>query len=178
MDKKERVSIYIDGSNFYNNIKLIKRKNERVNYAKLITLLAKDREIISIFYYVAPLDKQYNYQKYLDHGKFLNFLRQIPKFNVVLCELKKEDKAYGIKEDDVHLAVDLVGDAYENKYDTAIIVSGDADFLPAIKRVKKINKKVENAYFRSSSAYKLRNTCNSSIKLYKLVGEFMEKKDS
>lgn len=39
------------------------------------------------------------------------------------------------KKSDVHLAIDLVGDAHKNKYDTAILVSGDADFIPAIEYV-------------------------------------------
>jgi uncharacterized LabA/DUF88 family protein len=40
----------------------------------------------------------------------------------------------------------LVSRAYENLYDTALIVSGDEDFVPAIRKVQKLGKKVENIY--------------------------------
>ena len=53
----------------------------------------------------------------------------------------KTDK-YHEKGVDVLMAVDLLVGAYENIYDTAILVSGDGDFVPAIQRVQKLNKKV------------------------------------
>ena len=39
------------------------------------------------------------------------------------------------KETDVHIATDLVGHSYENEYDTAFVMSGDSDLIPAIKYV-------------------------------------------
>lgn len=37
------------------------------------------------------------------------------------------------KKTDVAIAVNMVYDAYENKYDTAILISADADLVPAIE---------------------------------------------
>ncbi len=42
---------------------------------------------------------------------------------------------YIVKGDDIHLATDLIVLAYKNAYDTAILVSGDGYFAPAIKAV-------------------------------------------
>ena len=62
-----------------------------------------------------------------------------------------------VKGDDVYLAVDLVSGAYENLYDTAIIVSGDEDFVPAIQKAQKLGKKIINAFqinfFKLSKAH-------------------------
>lgn len=45
---------------------------------------------------------------------------------------------------DVKIAVDLIAGAIDNKYDTAVIVSSDADLTPAIDWVRKhLQKKVE-----------------------------------
>ena len=45
---------------------------------------------------------------------------------------------YQVKEDDIHLAVDMVRLAFNNAYDTAILVSSDGDFNPAVwSRLKK-----------------------------------------
>jgi len=49
---------------------------------------------------------------------------------------------------DVKIAVDLIAGALDDKYDTAIIVSSDADLVPAIDWVRKrLKKKVEYAGF-------------------------------
>jgi uncharacterized LabA/DUF88 family protein len=62
----------------------------------------------------------------------------------------------------------LVG-AYENFYDIAIIVSGDEDFVPILQTIRKLNKKVINAYFPKNSSYLLRKSANYSINLKKEI---------
>ena len=46
----------------------------------------------------------------------------------------------------------MVSDAYENAYDTAILVSGDGDFVPVIKKMKYLGKKIELWAFEYSLA--------------------------
>lgn len=47
------------------------------------------------------------------------------------------------KGSDVHLGVRLVADAYEDEYDVALVVSGDADLQPAIDVVRtRVGKRV------------------------------------
>lgn len=166
--KKEKVAIFIDGSNFYHSTKKLKIVN-KINFQKLTDELVGNRELIKVFYYNAPLDISLNSKTYWDQQKFFNILRKIPKFNVILCKSRKTKRngkiQYEVKGDDTHLVSDLVGEAYEDLYDTAIIVSGDEDFVSPIKRVRKLGKKIENAYFSSSSSYNLRNACDASIKL-------------
>ncbi|MFH1585988.1 MAG: NYN domain-containing protein [archaeon] len=134
------------------------------------------REIINIFYYTALLDKENNKEGYEKHKRFLEKIKQISNFNVVLCNLRKiilDDGTidYQIKGDDVYLATDLIKGAYEDLYDVAIIVSGDEDFIPAIKLAQKNKKKVINAFFPKSSSYLLRECCDGSINLKKVLSE-------
>lgn len=181
--ERERVSIFIDGSNFYHSMKDILKKEEIVNYQKLINILVGGRELVNVYYYVASLDASLDLEKYNKHHRFLEILTKIPKFNVVLCNLKKiktDDKGfvYIVKGDDVRLSQDLILGALDNIYDTAIIISGDEDFLSTINIAReRFKKRIENAYFRSSSSYKLRAACNSSIRLNKLISKFVEKKN-
>ena len=169
--QKERVSIFIDGSNLYHNLK---RYNIKIKFEDIIKKLETKREVINIFYYTALLDKEYDTKGYEKHKNFLDKIKEIPRFNVILCNLKKivlKDGTidYKIKGDDVYLATDLIRGAYEDLYDVAIIVSGDEDFIPAIKLAQKNNKKVINAFFPKSSSYLLRNCCNGSINLKKAL---------
>ncbi len=167
--EKERVAIFIDGSNLYHNLKRYKIKNK---FEEIIKKVETKREIVDIFYYTALLDKLIDENGYNKHKKFLDKIKKIANFNVVLCTLRKmilENGSvdFAIKGDDVYLATDLIKGSYENLYDVAIIISGDADFIPAIKLAQKNGKKVINAFFPKSSSYQLRNCCNGSINLRK-----------
>jgi len=158
--KRLRMAIFIDGRNFYHSTKHIERKGYEIDFEKLVNDLAGSRELVTVFYYNALLDKDYNLETYEEHNEFLDDLRKIPKFKVVLCDWRKiTDKdgtvRYDIKGDDVYLAHDLLIGAFDDLYDIAIILSGDADFIPVIKTLRKrFKKRVGNGFFRSSSSYK------------------------
>ena len=169
----ERVAIFIDGSNLYHNLK---RFNIKIKFEDIIKRIETKRKIIDIFYYTALLDKLVDEKKYEEHKRFLDKIKKIPNFHIVLCNLRKVVLENGsvdftIKGDDVYLATDLIKGAYENLYDVAIIISGDADFIPAINLVKKNGKKVINAFFPKSSSYLLRNCCDGSINLRKALNK-------
>ncbi len=180
--KGKRVAIFIDGSNFYHSIHDTFGMHENeVDFGKLTEKLKGSRMLIGVYYYNAPLDRNYNEEVYWKQQKFFSELRKIPGFNVIMCSLRKRKGPggkieYKMKGDDIHLAVDMVSFAYENTYDVAIIVSGDGDFVPALKRCQKLGKKVENAYFRISRSDFLRKVCDSSICLDDIVEDCMREK--
>lgn len=174
MSNSERVSIFIDGNNFYFGLKKVYRDSKSLmnfDFGKLCNFLADNREIIGIFYYNAPLDISEDLEKYKSQQKFFDKIKRIPKFNLILCKLFKRNIKgtnqyyYVLKEDDIHMAVDIVKGAFKNNYDTAIIVSGDGDFLPAVKAVQEENKKVENIYFKKTASFNLKRNCNKSFML-------------
>ena len=141
--------------------------------------MKKDRLLISVFYYNAPLDISVDSKKYWEQQKFFDALRRIPGFNVILATLRKHKRENGtyefeVKGDDIYLAVDLVSGAYENLYDTALIVSGDGDFVPAVRKVQKLGKKVENIYFCTTSSNYLKKTCNTSFYIDKKIAKSIE----
>jgi len=176
-EKKIRVAIFIDGSNFYHSTKKI-NVVDKINFQNLINELVGDRELVRVFYYNSPLDLSVNPKIYWKQQKFFNILRKIPKVEVILCKQRKVKRdgkiVYEVKGDDTHLVSDLVGEAYEDLYDTAIVVSGDEDFISPIKRVRKLGKKIENAWFSSSSSFNLRNACDRSIHLNKILSKIID----
>lgn len=46
------------------------------------------------------------------------------------------------KETDVNVAVHMVAGALKNRYDTALVVSGDTDMVPAMRMVRSEGKRV------------------------------------
>ncbi len=171
-NEKERLAIFIDGSNLYHSLKRCGIKE--IDFNILISELSQEKDLVKVYYYIAPLDIEHDKEKYWEHQRFLENLKKIPKFEVILCTLKKIRKKDGgyqffVKGDDARLIHDFIVGAYENLYDVAIIVSGDEDFEPMIKTAQRLNKKIINAYFRSSSSNTLKRSCNSSININQLI---------
>ena len=181
----ERVIIFIDGSNFYHSVKeTFDLHDNQVDFRKLIEILRAGRLLVGVYYYNASLDRGYNVEVYWKQQKFFSDLRNIPGFHVILANMRKIRKPDGtfefaVKGDDVYLTTDMVSLAYENQYDTAILVSGDGDFVPALKRIQKLGKRVENAYFSISRSDFLKKVCNSSLLLDDIIeNECKKKKDN
>ena len=180
--KKERIAIFIDGRNFYHSTKRLERKGFKINIEKLVNDLVGGRELVTVYYYNALLDKEYDLKRYEEHNEYLDGLRKIPKFKVILCDWRKITEKdgsvrYDIKGDDVYLAHDLLIGAFDDLYDIAIIVSGDADFIPVINTARKrFKKRVGNGFFRRTSSYKLRKACDFSVNLNKVLVKLNQEK--
>lgn len=164
---KERIMIFIDGSNHYHVIKNIFRSSKRMidfSFEKFVKYLAGNRKIIRTYYYNTPLDRLKDEKTYMKQQQFFDKIMRIPNFKLILCRLQKQkinDKIiYFVKEDDIHLAVDMVKLAYNDAYDTAILVSTDGDFVPAVNAVQEKGKKVENIGFTSKFSYHLKQVCD------------------
>jgi len=151
-----------------------------VNFQRLIKELVGNRILVNVYYYVAPLDIEANEEKYWSHQRFLDKLRQIPKFKVILCALKKikaDDRKYVyiVKGDDLKMSNTLLMGAVDNLYDTAIAISGDEDFIDSINIVRKrYKKKIGNAYFSKSSSSNLRKVCDFTINLDKILNKIID----
>ena len=159
----EKVIIFIDGSNLYHILKDMFDSSKTLmnfNLDKFSNILTNDRKKIRTYYYTAPLDRKKDEKTYKKQQKFFEKLKKIPNFKLILCRMQKEKidgkTIYVVKEDDIHLAVDMVKLAYNNAYDTAILVSSDGDFVPAIKAVQEIGKKIENIGFKKKFSWHLK----------------------
>ncbi|MDD5191595.1 MAG: NYN domain-containing protein [Candidatus Nanoarchaeia archaeon] len=173
-----RTSIFIDGNNFYHGLRHIYGKDKslkRFNFQKFLNSLAKSNEIQEIFYYNAELDKSHNLKKYKSQKQFFDNLSKILNLKLILCKLlKRKIKGtnkyyYVLKEDDIHMAIDMVEGACDDRFDIAILISGDGDFVPAVKAVQRKDKIVKNIYFKKSSSRNLKEHCDKSLELTKEI---------
>ncbi len=169
----ERVMIFIDGSNFYYGLR-VATGNTNVNLERFGKVLCGDkRKLIRIYYYNAPLDQENDKEKYTKQQKWFDRVRNTPDTTLVLVKMKKRMRdgkpEYSVKGDDIHLAIDMLKLAYNDAYDTAILVSGDGDFYPAIRAVKEKGKKVENAFFSANRSSYLSQECDKSINMANFI---------
>jgi len=183
MDKeKERVIVFIDGSNLYHLVKQLCPNERQIDFSfqKFLKKIVGNRNLVRVYYYNCPLDRNKDNKAYRAQQRFFEKLREIPNFKLILCKMQKvkiDGKIiYQVKEDDIHLAVDMVKLAYNNAYDTAILVSSDGDFVPAINAIQEIEKKVEDIGFEHKFSFHLKKICDSFTKLSKEdVLRFFEK---
>ena len=174
MDSKDRVAIFIDGSNHYHIIKDMfkdKMSPNNFDFSKFIKYLVGKRKLVRTYYYSAPLDAAFDPETYMKQQRFFDRLRRIQNFKLVLCRMQKVKidgkTTYQVKEDDIHLAVDMVKLAFNNAYDTAVLVSSDGDFVPAVQAVKEVGKNVENIGFETKFSYHLKLECDNFKRLSK-----------
>ena len=145
---KERVNIYIDGSNFYHACRTeLKRTN--VDIEKLVGKLVDDRDHRRTYYYNVKVPSDYSQEARASQQRFFAALDRIPYLEVRLGRSVKRGERWIEKGVDMRLGIDLLSHAVKDLFDTAIIVSGDGDFEHAIRAVKDTGKHVEVACFRS-----------------------------
>ncbi|MCK4326983.1 MAG: NYN domain-containing protein [Candidatus Diapherotrites archaeon] len=81
-------------------------------------------------------------ERYSKKYKFRKKLERLPKFVTRWGHLKKtsqQDKPFQQKGVDILLAIDLVKLSWTGKIDTAVLVSGDSDYAPAVGQAKEAN---------------------------------------
>lgn len=153
MESKKKVAIYFDGSNFYYKLRELKLPNiTYFNYGKFSKWLARDRDIISKRYYVGAVrakeDNEKGQKLRKEQQRLFSHLESLDqKFTIKRGYLMDNDGVYHEKGVDVKIAVDLLVGAYENIYDTAILISSDTDLIPVIQKIKHLGKDVEYVGF-------------------------------
>ncbi len=69
---------------------------------------------------------------------------------------------------DVHMALDMVDFARNNQCDTILLISGDADFVPAVRVLQSMGKRVQVAAFESALSDVLAHIADDVILLDRL----------
>ena len=159
-----RVAVFIDGNNLFHAARF---HTLDIDYNKLLRVLLGDGRLLRAFFYTgvdAGAERQQG---------FLLWMRR-NGFRVVQKELKTFYDGTRKANLDVEIAVDMLSLA--GRYDTAVLVSGDEDFVYAINAVAYKGCRVEVAGFRSNTAPRLIDVADFFIDL----GEISEliRKDS
>ncbi|MFQ5493726.1 MAG: NYN domain-containing protein [Candidatus Dojkabacteria bacterium] len=171
--EKEKVLAIIDGSNLYHKLKDLEiQSTGKFDYRGLIGWLARDRKVVSVTYYVGAVrtkrsDKKGQQLRKGQQKLFSHLGSQDQGIEVKTGYIMKTDGKYHEKGVDVHMAVDLLIGAYEDLYDTALIVSSDTDLIPAIQKVRQRKKKIEYIGFSHAPSLGLQKHANISRLLIK-----------
>ena len=146
----ERVFIIIDGSNFYHRLKEAGvLRLLRFDYGKFARYLVGGRKPVMLSYYIGAIREETGNPKSTElrrnQRKLVSSIRK-HGWRVQFGHMLKTD-GYHEKGVDVLMAVDLLAGAYEDQYDTAILVSSDTDLIPALIKVRGMKKNIEYVGF-------------------------------
>ena len=137
----ENISIFLDNSNLFHSFQNL---NFHCDYSKLKAVITRDRNLLEANLYTGLMypvrEKEKSWFNSLYKMGYMVKTRAIK----VAPNGKKVEKRI-----DVLMAVDIISSAYETNVDTIIIVSGDSDFVPVVKKLKGLNKNVEVWSFKN-----------------------------
>lgn len=144
----ERVIVYIDGFNLYFGLKSKGwQRYYWLNLQKLAQNLLKENQTLVITKYFtsrvsSPPDKMKRQAIFIEALETLeNFNIFYGKYQPNAVECKKCGNIFpkpNEKMTDVNIAVELLTDAFKNRFDKAILISADSDLSAPLKKVKQL----------------------------------------
>jgi uncharacterized LabA/DUF88 family protein len=173
--RKQRVIAYIDGFNLYFGMCEGGRKDTLWLNIQLLAqnLLKPDQALIGTKYFTSrvkddpPKVKRQN--TYIEAIETLEDCRiYYGSYQTHIEECRKCGHSYlyaSEKMTDVNIAVEMLGDAYLDKYDMALLITGDSDLIPPIKAVHYLfsAKKVFVAFPPNRHNVNIQRAANGSI---------------
>jgi len=156
----DRVMVFMDGGNFFNGIQEMKIYFYNVAIDEIVKTVVDGRKLIRTYYYtVRPTDK--TSKMYSTQMSFLDQLERSNYMKVRYGRLVGIPPNFKEKGTDVFLAIDMLNLAYKNSYDTAILISGDGDFVEVIECIQNMGKQIENWAFKGRKSDNLLKVCDS-----------------
>ena len=186
---KDRVIFFIDGFNLYHAINFNQNfhKYKWLNLSKLASLYITKQENVEAVYYFTAL-ATWSQSKMKKHKTFIRAL-ELNNVNIIYGEFKRRDKfcnkckrtyqTFEEKQTDVNIAIQLFKLSIEDKYDKAIIISGDSDLIPSISAVRNTfpHKKIGVIIPIGRGAEALKQACDFHMKMKEkhLISSLFEK---
>ncbi len=137
--ENRKAIVFIDGNNWYHNLKHL-IKPSKIDLQKLANFICSyyNLKLIEIRYYNSIPDISDGEEIYYKH---MGFLRDLEKQEIIVKtrKLKKIPKINTKVEKgvDVLIASDMIRKTLvDKKCDCCILISGDADFIPAMQIIK------------------------------------------
>lgn len=155
--KKERVIVYVDGFNLYFGLLDAGFLNCKwLNIKKLSdNLLQDNQQLIEIKYFTSRVsnnpDKQKRQTTYIEALESVGIRIFYGHYQSDTTECRQCGNVWPTfheKMTDVNIATQMMIDAFNDKYDMAMLISGDSDLVPPIKAIHYLfeNKRVFVAF--------------------------------
>lgn len=161
----ERAIVFIDGNNLYNGLRQC-YEIERLDLEPFCKRIIQNRELIAIYYADANFIRERGTDNYDRQQAYFSYIKKIKGLIFLKGYYNKMTSPPTEKLADVYLATSLVDLCHKDQFDIAYLVTGDADYTPAVDIVVREGKKVINVYFDTPkrNSYALRSHCQGRFK--------------
>lgn len=171
----ERVCAYIDGFNLYFGIKSSGWRHLYWLNVRLLcqSLLKPGQELVFTSYFTSrvgqPEEKRKRQETFLSAlGTLSDFRIFLGKYQLnrrVCPRCRFEDRIPNEKMTDVNIAVEMMSDAFQDKYDTALLISADSDLRSPVTTVRRLfpQKKVVVAFPPNRVSTELKSVASAYI---------------
>jgi len=150
----EKAGLFIDGG-YFNKIKnnLGTRDIDFLKLSDSICNIINVKRLRTYYYHCMPIktknDKEDD-RRISRMESFLTKLKRLPRFEIKLGKLQMIGGKFRQKMVDVLMSIDIMDMCFDKQISNVIIVAGDADFVPAIKKAKSYGAIVHLFYHPSS----------------------------
>ena len=176
----QRVTVYIDGFNLYYGLR--DKGWQRYYWLDVrrlsASLLRKNQRLEKVRYFTTRVSRDpKNPGKFTRQRTFLRATRTLQDVSIhygyylskrVTCSnCGSTRQTFEEKMTDVNIAVELLGDAQDNVFDTAIIVSADSDLVGPVKAVRSryTNRRVIVAFPPKRASKELSQVANGYVSI-------------
>lgn len=134
---QDRVEIFLDGSNFYNGLRgQFGSGSYSVN--RLVERIRGSRPLVSLNFYTSTLDPGRQPDAAVAQERFLQTLRTLPYPTRLFTRQLQYHPRWPVvppveKGIDAKIVEDLIVGAFDQRYDVAILLSGDKDFIEVVR---------------------------------------------
>jgi uncharacterized LabA/DUF88 family protein len=144
---RSRTIAYIDGFNLYYNA--VKGTSWKwLDLEKYVVALRNNDAVVGIKYFTAPAEGPSR----RNQNAYWKALKTLPLVKIIKGRHKRKERKCGVKEcqyegsrwftsleekrTDVNIAVEMLDDAYQNRCDTLVLISGDSDLVPGVQKIR------------------------------------------
>ncbi len=137
----EKAAVFIDGGYFNKIIKDYFNVVD-IDLSKFCEIICKDlnvNRLRSYYYNCLPVIRKGNKEderRFSRMQMFLMSIKRLPRFEVKLGKLQLIGGEFKQKMIDVLMSLDIVNMCFDDKIQQVILIAGDSDFIPAIKKAK------------------------------------------
>ena len=174
----QRVMVYVDGFNLYYGLR--DRGWRRYFWLDLRglseNLLRSGQRLVAVSYFTARVSSEApNSDRQMRQNRYLEALATLPDLRIHYGYYQAKKRScrqcgatwdtHEEKMTDVNIAVAMLGDAQDDAFDTAILVSGDGDLTGPVRAVRQRypEKRVVVALPPKRSSFRLRGAATASF---------------
>jgi uncharacterized LabA/DUF88 family protein len=169
----ERVVAYIDGFNLYFGLKDSGwRRYYWLNLERLVQNLSRPGQIVeSVKYFTARVSQPPDKQK--RQATFIEAVETLPLVTVFFGKYQLNprqclhcghaDTVPNEKMTDVNIAVEMLSDAFLDRFDSALLISADSDLVAPLRRIRQLfpKKRIVLAFPPKRASKELKKVANA-----------------